>query len=195
MKIIKTKVFKLLVCIFCVGVLLGIFSFVFSSDSSKLIIKENIVSFIENVNSNNINYFSSIFNNLSSNLKIMLIIWICGLLCISSVFIPFILLYKSIRFSFDLMSLIVTYKFKGILLSLFYFIPFTVIYIFIYILLSYYAIYQSIKCFKVLKANKSINLKDFFKNYILIFLILSLIIIILSIIEVYFVSFIIKFVV
>ena len=195
MKIIKTKLFKLLVCIFCIGILLGIISFILTNSSNKLIIKENMITFIENIESNNINYFSSIFKNISSNLKIMFIIWIFGLLCFTSLFIPFIILYKSIKLSFELVSLIYSYKIKGLFLSLFYLFPFSILYIFLYILISYYSIYQAIKCFRILKANKTINLKAFIKNYILIFIILSSLVVVLSILEIYFLSFITKFVV
>lgn len=195
MKIIKTKLFKLLVCIFCIGILLGIISFILTNSSNKLIIKENMITFIENIESDNINYFSSIFKNISSNLKIMFIIWIFGLLCFTSLFIPFIILYKSIKISFELVSLIYSYKIKGLFLSLFYLFPFSILYIFLYILISYYSIYQAIKCFRILKANKTINLKAFIKNYILIFIILSSLVVVLSILEIYFLSFITKFVV
>lgn len=194
MKIIKTKLFKLLVCVFCIGFLIGIISFFFVGSSDKSILKEGIISFVQNISSNNINYLNSIFTNISNNLEILFIIWISGFLCFPAAIIPFLILYKSIKLSFDLIAVIYSFKVKGIFLSLFYLLSDAIL-MFLFIFMSYYAIFQAIRCFKVLKQNKSINLISFFKNYVLIFLILSIVTITISIINVYFISFITKFVV
>lgn len=194
MKIIKTKIFKMLFYGFLIGIILGIISFFILNKSDKFIVKDNIISLIDNIKLGSIKYPNTIFLHVSNNLKVISIIWILGLLCLASFIVPFIVVYKGIILSFDVIGIIYAYGFKGFILSLLYVFPSAIINILL-LFVSYYAINQSIRTYKLLKSEKMISLKKYIKNYVLIYLILSLLLIILSILEIFFISFIVKLVV
>ena len=170
MKIIKTKIFKMLFYVFLIGIILGIISFFILNKSDKFIVKDNIISLIDNIKLGSVKYPNTVFLHVSNNLKIISIIWILGLLCLASFIVPFIVVYKGIILSFDVISILLLF-------------------------VSYYAINQSIRTYKLLKSEKMISLKKYIKNYVLIYLILSLLLVILSILEIFFISFIVKLVV
>ena len=65
----------------------------------------------------------------------------------------------------------------------------------LFILFSYYSINFSFRLYNAIKNNKNINVKDFSKNYILIFLILLVLLIISSLFEIFISSNLIKFVI
>lgn len=194
MKIIKTKIFKMLFYVFLIGIILGIISFFILNKSDKFIVKDNIISLIDNIKLGSIKYPNTIFLHVSNNLKVISIIWILGLLCLASFIVPFIVVYKGIILSFDVISIIYAYGFKGFILSFLYVFPSIVINILL-LFVSYYAINQSIRTYKLLKSEKMISLKKYIKNYVLIYLILSFLLVILSILEIFFISFIVKLVV
>lgn len=194
MKIIKTKIFKMLFYVFLIGIILGIISFFILNKSDKFIVKDNIISLIDNIKLGSVKYPNTIFLHVSNNLKIISIIWILGLLCLASFIVPFIVVYKGIILSFDVISIIYAYGFKGFILSFLYVFPSIIINILL-LFVSYYAINQSIRTYKLLKSEKMISLKKYVKNYVLIYLILSLLLVILSILEIFFISFIVKLVV
>ena len=70
-----------------------------------------------------------------------------------------------------------------------------VLYEIIFILLSYYSINLSIKTLKTIKQNKQINIKNYYKNYIIRYLILTTILILSSFIDIYIVSTILKYII
>lgn len=194
MKIIKTKIFKMLFYVFLIGIILGIISFFILNKSDKFIVKDNIISLIDNIKLGSVKYPNTIFLHVSNNLKVISIIWILGLLCLASFIVPFIVVYKGIILSFDVIGIIYAYGFKGFILSLLYVFSSAIINILL-LFVSYYAINQSIRTYKLLKSEKMISLKKYIKDYVLIYLILSLLLIILSILEIFFISFIVKLVV
>lgn len=195
MKIIKTKVFKILLVLFCIGFILGIISFFIINTEDKSSIQNNLLNYISNIRNDDFNYSSGILNSIISNIKYLSIIWISGIIFILVFIVPFITLFKGILTSFTIISIINTFGIKGLLYSFIIMFPCELINIFLILLMSYYSIHFSLKCYKAVKYNKYINLKDFIKNYILIFIILSFISIINSFIEIFFISNILKFVV
>lgn len=194
MKIIKTRIFKMLFYIFLIGLILGIISFFILNKSDKFIIKDNIISLIDNIKLGSVKYPNTIFLYVSNNLKVISIIWILGLLCLSLFIVPLIIIYNGILLSFNIISIIYSYSFKGIILSFLYAFPSIIINILL-LFISYYSINQGIRTYKLLKSEKMISLKKYIKNYVLIYLILSLLLVLLSILEIFYISFIVKFVV
>lgn len=191
MKIINSKIFKLLVVSLVIGFIIGIISFIFI-DKSEL--SRSIINYINLVKNNDFNHINSLITSIISNLKYSSIIWILGIIFFCSLLIPLIIIYRGISLSLTVCTIIYTYKIKGILYALIIVFP-TILNEIILLLLSYYSINFSIKCFNTIKNNKDINLRLFIKNYFYIFIILSILLIISSIIEIYLCSNIIKFVV
>ena len=188
MKIIKSKVFKLLVVFFIVGFFLGIITNIIYSDNSKIIDYFNLLK------NDNPNYFNGLIISISNNYKYAFIIWIFGIIFFLSFLVQFIIVFRGISVGFTLSSIILTFKLKGLIIALIMMIPVMIINEIIFILLSYYSVHFSIKSFKAIKYNKYINIKSFTKNYFYIFLILISILFISSLFEIYITSNIIKFV-
>lgn len=191
MKIINSKIFKILVVTLVIGFVIGIISFIFMDKSS---LQSSIINYINLIKNNNYNYTNGLILSIISNIKYSSIIWISGIIFFCSLVIPLIIIYRGISLSLTISTIIYTYKLKGVLYALIIVFP-TILNELIFLFLSYYSINFSIKCFNTIKNNKDINLRSFIKNYFYIFLILSLLLIISSLIEIYLCSNIIKFVV
>ncbi|MDY6071713.1 MAG: stage II sporulation protein M [Bacilli bacterium] len=191
MKIINSKIFKILVVTLVIGFIIGIISFIFMDKSS---LQSSIINYINLIKNDNYNYSNGLISSIISNIKYSSIIWISGIIFFCSLIIPLIIIYRGISLSLTISTIIYTYKLKGTLYALIIVFP-TILNEIIFLFLSYYSINFSIKCYNTIKNNKDINLRLFIKNYFYIFLILSLLLIISSIIEIYLCSNIIKYVV
>lgn len=191
MKIMNSKIFKILVVTLVIGFIIGIISFIFMDKSS---LQSSIINYINLIKNDNYNYTNGLILSIISNIKYSSIIWISGIIFFCSLVIPLIIIYRGISLSLTISAIIYTYKLKGALYALIIVFP-TILNELIFLFLSYYSINFSIKCFNTIKNNKEINLRSFIKNYFYIFLILSLLLIISSLIEIYLCSNIIKFVV
>lgn len=191
MKIINSKIFKILVVTLVIGFVIGIISFIFMDKNS---LQSSIINYINLIKNDNYNYTNGLILSIISNIKYSSIIWISGIVFFCSLVIPLIIIYRGISLSLTISTIIYTYKLKGALYALIIVFP-TILNELIFLFLSYYSINFSIKCFNTIKNNKDINLRSFIKNYFYIFLILSLLLIISSLIEIYLCSNIIKFVV
>ncbi len=194
MKILKSKVFLSLIIIFCLGLILGIVSFYLVNELDKININENLINYFTNIDDDNISYSNGIFYSIVSNVKVISLIWLCGLIFILVFIIPFIIIFRGILFTFTIFNIISVFSLKGFIYALILLFPVAIINILL-LFISYYSINFSIKCYKAFKYNKNINLKDFIKNYFIIYLIFLFISITISFIEVYFISNILKFVV
>lgn len=191
MKIINSKLFKILIVIFCIGIVLGIISFMFIDKSG---LESNIINYINLIKNDEFHYISGLINSFISNFKYVFFIWSFGIIFIFSPLIPLLVVYRGISLSFMILSIIYTFHIKGLLYALILVFP-TIIYEIILIFLSYYSINFAFKGINIIKENKDINLKSFIKNYFCIFIIFSIGILISSFIEIYISSNIIKFVV
>ena len=191
MKIINSKIFKILVVTLVIGFIIGIISFIFMDKTS---LQSSIINYINLIKNDSYNYSNGLISSIISNIKYSSIIWISGIIFFCSLIIPLIIIYRGISLSLTISTIIYTYKLKGTLYALIMVFP-TILNEIIFLFLSYYSINFSIKCYNTIKNNKDINLRLFIKNYFYIFLILSLLLIISSIIEIYLCSNIIKYVV
>ena len=95
---------------------------------------------------------------------------------------------------FTISLIICTYKVKGLILALIMLFPCILLNEIIYLLESYYSISFANRTYKVFKNNKNITLKYYIKNYFLRYLILSIVLLISSLFEIYITSNILKYV-
>ncbi len=190
MKIIKSRIFKILVALFIVGILLGIISYLLIGTNNS-----SIINYFSLINNGKFNYFSSLINSLIYNYKYAFIIWMTGIIFFLSVFVPIIIVFRGISLGFMITCIISNFGLKGILLSLIIVFPCVLLNELIYLLLSYYSINFSYKSINAIRYNKSVNLRSFVKNYFFIFLIFIFVLTLSSLFEIYISSNIIKFVV
>ena len=161
MKIINSKIFKILVVTLVIGFIIGIISFIFMDKSS---LQSSIINYINLIKNDNYNYSNGLVLSIISNIKYSSIIWITGIIFFCSLVIPLIIIYRGISLSLTISTIIYTYKLKGVLYALIIVFP-TILNELIFLFLSYYSINFSIKCFNTIKNNKDINLRSFIKNY------------------------------
>ncbi len=192
MKIIKSRLFKALIFLFILSIILGIISYFIINSS---IINDNLYNYFDLIKREDFNYINSLLNSIIYNNKYMFFIWISGIILISFMLIPFIIIYRGISVGLLLMGLIATFKIKGIILFIILLIPTIIINELIYIFMSYYSFKFSIKIYNSIKKDKLINIKSFSKNYLYIYIIFSIILLISSIIEIFISSNLIKLII
>ena len=162
------------------------------SDNNQVLVKESIINYFNGIKTGDFTYLKSLYSILSSNLIMGLFIWIMGISIIGILLVVLLLIYYSFITGFSLVSILYTYGFKGILVSIIYMIP-EVINLFVLFVLSYYSISFSILLFNYLFRKKDINRKVVVTRY-LKYLIISLgIFIITSFISVFVIPNILKF--
>ena len=168
------------ICILFLGITAGaIFSSIIGINDRTLVI-DKIKLFIENINSNSLNSILVFKNSLSINLIYIIIIWILGLSLIGIILNIFILFMKGFIFGFSIASFIITYSYKGLLLSFLYLIFGELLNIIVLLILTIYSIMISLKLISLIfKNNNSSSIKKWLKNNLII-LFMSIIISIIS---------------
>ena len=187
MKIINSKIFKLLVALFILGIILGIISFIILDKSNS-----NIINYFNLIKNGSFNYEIGLLNSIKYNFKYEFIIWICGFLTIFVFIIPLLVIFRGISACFTLITIIYTFKLKGFLLCLILLLPCMLLNEGIFLITSYYSLNFSFRTINVIKNNKLINVKNYSKNYIFQLLIFLGILFISSLFEIYITSNILK---
>ena len=188
MKIINSRIFKTLVAIFILGIIIGIITYFIIGSKSN-----NIISYFESIKNDKFYYGYGLLNSIKYNFKYLIIIWLGGIVFIFAFIIPFLGIFRGISAGFTVTMIIYTYGIKGLILSLIILFPIILNEI-VYLLQSYYSIKLSFKTYSIIKENRSINLKQFIKNYFYQFIIFSIVLFISCLIEIYITSNILRFV-
>lgn len=179
----KNKLFTILLILVIITIIIGIFYLTIIDNESKLLIINNIKNYFKNIktipNTNDI-----IFKTIFSNLSLIIIIWLLGISILGLPIIIILFLFKIFQTTFTFTSIIYTYKYKGIILSLIYIIP-HIINIFILLILTYYALNFGIMIYKIIFKKKEYNKNIIVNRYIKILIFTISTILITSIIEVY----------
>lgn len=174
----KTNLFVLLVVI--LGIISGSIFLIVLKDSDKELIINKIKTFIDNINSNNINNLDAFKNAIIENGIYILLIWLLGFSVIGIIFNVFLIYLKGFITGFSISSLILVYRYKGILASLLYVFPSVIINLFVTTILGIYSFTFTILLIKsIFNKSNSILIKNYIKKYFLIF-IFSIILIIIS---------------
>ena len=170
------KINYTVIAILLLGVISGsIFSTIIDLNDQKLV-TDKIQLFITNINTQSINSILAFKNSIITNLLYSSIIWILGMTIIGVLFNIFILYLKGFIFGFSLSSFIITYNYKGIILSVLYTIFGQLLNIIVIMILTIYSIMFTYNLLKqIIKSKQNITIQKNFKNYTLIFLITILI--------------------
>lgn len=178
------KINYTVIAILLLGVISGsIFSTIIDLNDQKLV-TDKIQLLITNINTQSINSILAFKNSIITNLLYSSIIWILGMTIIGVLFNIFILYLKGFIFGFSLSSFIITYNYKGIILSVLYTIFGQLLNIIVIMILTIYSIMFTYNLLKqIIKSKQNITIQKNFKNYTLIFLITILISLISSISE------------
>ena len=181
----QKKKYIFLLTIMALGILAGILFVFFISSEDKTLLLDNLNGFFTSIKENKLNYTDSLINSISANLLSILLIWLLGISVIGIPFILCFLVFKCFVLGFSISSILVNYGFKGILVAFSYVFPHQLLYLIMWLLLSFYALSFSCKLFCLLFLKKNINLKEHLRKYLKILLICLVSSCLISLFEVY----------
>lgn len=184
MNIIRNRVLKIVLFIYVLSIIIGFSTYFFINSNS---INNCILNYINSF-SDGFNYFNGFKDTFIYNFNFSFIIWICGILLIGIIISPLMLFLKGLGLGITITSIIVNFSLKGLILALIVLISNILLYDIIFILLCYYSINMSLRTFKILRKNLSINIKSYYKNYFLRYFILLILFILTSLIDIYIIS-------
>lgn len=177
----KINIFTL--CILLLGIIAGAIFVNIIGFNDKNLVLDKIKLFINNINDGSINTVTFFKNSISTNLLYVIIIWVLGLTMVGILFNIFILFIKGFIFSFSIASFILTYGYKGIILSLLYLLFGQFLNIVVILMVSIYSIMISTSLLKLIFKDDNISIRKQLKNYFIILLIAIIISIISSLFE------------
>ena len=172
MKIGKNKVRRLLlvlVLVLLISFVSGIlFVGVLNGDSKKIII-DSISNYFSNFNNNGISV-KSCFNQFLVDALLYIFVSIMGISIVGWGVSLIVFTFKSFLAGFLFCSIIYTYGFKGILLSIVYMVP-EFISLFLCFMICYYAISFSVILYKYVFRKNEYNIKNIMAKYLRVVLI------------------------
>lgn len=180
-KIKKNKLLLFLIIITFISFLLGVFFIAVISKDNQELVRNTINSYFLNINEGKIQYLKNLWSILSSNLILILFIWIMGISIVGVIICLLLLIYKSFLVGFSFTSILYTYGVKGVISGIVYILP-EVFNLFIVFILTYYSISFSILLFKYLFKKKDYN-RIFVKRYLKLFAGCALFIVVSSLIS------------
>ena len=177
------KIMLFLNVIAVIGIISGsIFVIIINKNDKKTMI-ESITNLFNKIKNDNFEFVSIFKNTFLNNFITAFIIWIIGISVIGIVITILLVFYKCFILSFTISSIIYTYSFKGIILSIIYIFPHMVINILAFLYISSYSIKLTIILIKTILKRENLNFKLFFNNYLKILLVSVIILIFSSIYE------------
>ena len=178
------KINFFVIIILLLGVTSGaIFSTIIDLNDKNLVI-DKIKTLITNIDNQSINSLIAFKNSIITNISYSLIIWILGLTIIGILINIFLLYIKGFIFGFSLSSFIITYSYKGIILSTLYTLFGQLLNLIMIIILTIYSLMFTTNLLKQITKNKqNLNLPKQFKNYSIILLITIIISVVSSVSE------------
>lgn len=177
------------------GIITGSIFITILNKQDKTLIVDSLNKYFLNIKTSDVSFLTNIKNIGLNNLFFSLFIWIIGISVIGVVLTILFVFYKAFIIGFSISSLIYTYSYKGILLSIIYVFPHMIINILILLFLASYSIKLSSILVKSILKKESVNFKYFINNYLKIFMISLLFTLITTLYESVILPFILKFVI
>lgn len=190
----KKYVLFSLIMVVC-GIITGSLFIVILNNSDKTLVIEYIENFIESIKINEMNTNDIFKNTIINNYMFILIITIIGFTYFLIPINILVLFYKSFVIGFSLSSFILTYKIKGLILSIVYVIPHMIINILIFSLLTAFTLKLSINMIKCIIKKKEVNIRLYFNKYLYTISIFIILITITSLYESYFLPYFFKIII
>lgn len=175
----KTLLFFTILLI--IGIIAGSIFMAILSETDKKLVTDYFNNYISNIENNKLNYLEGIKNGLFNNLLYIIIIWILGISIIGIPIVTIMFFIKSFTLGFSIASIVFNYKLKGCLLNFINIFPHQMIYFLIYMLITTYSIFFSLKMINSIINKKNMDFKIMMNKYVKI-LIISVIAIVIGII-------------
>lgn len=178
----RNKLLSILALLTILTFLIGILYPAVVDNNTREIISKNITDLISSIKNNM--SFKDFFKLLSSNYTFIIIIWILGISIFGTIIVLILYLFKVFIFGFELSSLIINLKLSNIIFIILYTLP-NLLYIAIYFILVLFSISYSITLFKMIFLHKNYTIRLITKKYIKVLLVSLLLILLLSIINIF----------
>ena len=166
----KSTIFFITIII--IGVTLGAIYAININQNDKLLVIDRIKEIINSINNNDMKYNIIFKNSILNNLTYISLISLLGLTLVGSFISIIILLFKSFTIGFSISAFILTYKVKGLILSVLYLILSQFLTLISILLLSIYSFMFSVSFIKtiLIKNSNQITFKRYLKKYSIIIL-------------------------
>lgn len=187
------NLFVFLFVLVIVGLFAGALFSVILSDSDKKMVADYLNDFLLNLSKDELNTNISFFNTLIFTLGFTLLIWIFGISIVGVLLVLPFLFLKSFVLGFSVGSILINFKFKGIILSLLYIVPHHVINLLIYILVCAYSIMISYRMINCMRNKLKFDFKLFMSKYTFILFFSLFILLISSLYESFILPYVLKF--
>lgn len=163
------KINYFILSIMLLGIICGSIFFTIISKTDKAQTIELIKNFFVNVNNSSIDSGLALKNSLITNGILVTLIFILGMSVIGLILNVFIVYIKGFVLGFSISSIIGTYGLKGIIAAFIYIFPHQIINIIAICIIGIYSIMFSIYLIKLITNKKSVNSKNIFRKYFIIF--------------------------
>ena len=167
----QKKIYLSIIITIALGIISGIIYNLILSKSDHTLITNQLNSFFDAIKKNDINYIPMLFNSLIGNLSLVILIWLLGISIIGLPLIYILCFGKGFLLSFSIISILTTYKFKGIILAVCYLIPGPIILLLYLIFLGFSSAFFSKKLFSYLFLKQDISLRHSMKRYLQVLLV------------------------
>lgn len=175
-----------IIFVILLGIISGSIFLMILNENDKTLVINQISTFISNINSNNINNFDAFKNAIYENLVFVILIWILGMSMIGIIINIFLVYMKGFILGFSVSSLFLVYKYKGLLASVIYVFPTSIINVITTIIISVYSILFTINLWKIIFLRDHTNsMGKFLKKYLLVLFICLLLCLVSSLSEAY----------
>lgn len=192
-KFIKNnKILSILLFLTLITIIIGIITYAMIDNNIKKDINTNILNLKNNIKTNKLITLNIIKNKILGNTLLNTFIWLFGVSIIGIPIILILYLSKVYILSLETISLLMNIKNTSILFIIVYLIP-NIINLLIMFFLVYYSISYSSILIKLLFLKKEYNIKKITKRYIKILLITTILILISTLIDIFIIPKILKF--
>lgn len=191
---INKKLLVFLSIISVIAIIAGSILVVLLSNEDKTLTMNYINTYFENISNNKLDYVNALKNSLISNILFVLMIWLLGISVIGVPVIIIMYFSKVFTLGFSISTIISMFKAKGCLYAFLYVFPHHIISLITYVYLITYAIAVSIKLLNAFIKKKSIDFKPIINKYKLVLGVSLIIVIIMSLLEIFLSPFLMKFV-
>ena len=182
----QKKIYLSIIITIALGIISGIIYNLILSKSDHTLITNQLNSFFDAIKKNDINYIPMLFNSLIGNLSLVILIWLLGISIIGLPLIYILCFGKGFLLSFSIVSILTTYKFKGIILAVCYLIPGPIVLLLYLIFLGFSSAFFSKKLFSYLFLKQDISLRHSMKRYLQVLLVSTIVAVSCSLFDTFF---------
>ena len=189
-RLTSKNLFLFLVSFSVVTIIIGIIFYFFLNTNDKNLANNHVLEYF--TIKDNYNYLTALKDSLLENTFNIFLIWILGISVIGVIATVFIYFLEMFSIGFFLASIFGEFGAKGLIGAFCYLFPSKIGYLIVFFLLTFFAIKISSKIIKLCFTKEEINLKEEIRKYFKVLLFSFLVIIVISIMEVFIDPFLIK---